>query len=312
MILLLIKEGKSMAVNRVEIKDFLVFKGEFAMDFCPGINVLIGSNGTGKTTLLKIMYVKTNKVNGTADNGVFVFHQESLPDEKSRTFVESAQINNCVYIPEKDILEHARGLLPFIEEKNTGFSRIYRDMLITAQDVYTKKQTETQEAVGDIITAAIGGRMEWNQSTGMFYTVRTDGTIIPYANEASGFKKLGFLGLLVASGHLGPGSVLFWDEPENSLNPELAPVLVDILLRLSRSGVQVFIATHSEILSEYFGVLREKTKGDEVKFFSLYKDGEQIKYDADSRFDLLRPNNLMAESVKVYELEIDRGFGGNG
>jgi len=31
-----------MAINRVKIKDFLVFKGEFSVDFCNGINVLIG------------------------------------------------------------------------------------------------------------------------------------------------------------------------------------------------------------------------------------------------------------------------------
>jgi predicted ATP-dependent endonuclease of OLD family len=45
-----------MAIKRIEIKDFLVFRGEFAVDFNPGVNVLIGENGTGKTTLLKIMY----------------------------------------------------------------------------------------------------------------------------------------------------------------------------------------------------------------------------------------------------------------
>ena len=45
-----------MAINRVEIKDFLVFKGTFTVDFCPGVNIFIGSNGTGKTTLLKVMY----------------------------------------------------------------------------------------------------------------------------------------------------------------------------------------------------------------------------------------------------------------
>jgi predicted ATPase len=298
-----------MAIHRVEIKDFLVFKGEFALDFCPGVNVIIGSNATGKTTLLKMMYASANKANGISDGGVFIFHQKSLPGKNSRAFVESAQIKNCVYIPEKDILEHARGLLPFIEQKDTGFNRIYRDLLITAQDVYTKEQTETQEAVGNIVVAAIGGKMEWDQSTGMFYTVRTDGTIIPFTNEASGFKKLGYLGLLVASGHLEPGSVLFWDEPENSLNPELVPVLVDVLLRLSRNGVQVFIATHSEILSEYFAVLREKEKGDEVRFFSLYKDGEQIKYDADSRFDLLNPNKLIDEPVKLYEKRLNRVIG---
>jgi len=45
-----------MAINRVEIKDFLLFKGEFATDFGTGVNVLIGGNGTGKTTLMKVMY----------------------------------------------------------------------------------------------------------------------------------------------------------------------------------------------------------------------------------------------------------------
>jgi putative ATP-dependent endonuclease of OLD family len=45
-----------MAIDRVEIKDFLVFKGDFVCDFCPGVNVLIGANATGKTTLMKAMY----------------------------------------------------------------------------------------------------------------------------------------------------------------------------------------------------------------------------------------------------------------
>jgi recombinational DNA repair ATPase RecF len=40
----------------MKLKDFLVFKGEFTADFCPGVNVLIGGNGTGKTTLMKTAY----------------------------------------------------------------------------------------------------------------------------------------------------------------------------------------------------------------------------------------------------------------
>jgi energy-coupling factor transporter ATP-binding protein EcfA2 len=54
------QEGTAMfmvnTITRVELKDFLVFKGEFKADFCPGVNVLIGGNGTGKTTLMKVMY----------------------------------------------------------------------------------------------------------------------------------------------------------------------------------------------------------------------------------------------------------------
>ena len=45
-----------MAIKRVEINGFLVFKGEFTADFCPGVNVFIGGNGTGKTTLLKLLF----------------------------------------------------------------------------------------------------------------------------------------------------------------------------------------------------------------------------------------------------------------
>ncbi|MDR2705546.1 MAG: ATP-binding protein, partial [Planctomycetaceae bacterium] len=45
-----------MAIHRVEIKDFLVFQDEFTADFCSGVNVLIGGNSTGKTTLMKTLY----------------------------------------------------------------------------------------------------------------------------------------------------------------------------------------------------------------------------------------------------------------
>jgi predicted ATP-dependent endonuclease of OLD family len=63
-----------MPINRVEIKGFLVFKREFATDFCPGVNIIIGGNGTGKTTLLRILYSASNKeslshyFSGTEDN----------------------------------------------------------------------------------------------------------------------------------------------------------------------------------------------------------------------------------------------------
>lgn len=44
-----------MKISKVEINKFTTFKNaEF--DFCPGVNVLIGRNGTGKSHLLKLLY----------------------------------------------------------------------------------------------------------------------------------------------------------------------------------------------------------------------------------------------------------------
>jgi ABC-type multidrug transport system ATPase subunit len=239
-----------MAIKRVEIRDFLVFKGEFVADFCSGVNLLIGGNGTGKTILLRVLYDK-NKHHG-------------------------------VYFTETDLL-------------------------IQAQDIPTKEQSPMQVKIGRIIAEIIGGNIEWVPGEGSFYTIRTDGTRIPFAAEASGFKKFGLLGLLVASGQLEPGSILFWDEPENSLNPELIPKLVDILLELSRNDIQIFIATHSELLADYFDTIRQDE--DKVLFVSLYKDGDFIKANTNDRFDLLSPNKLIEEPVKLYKKKLDRGFG---
>jgi predicted ATPase len=310
-----------MAIKHVEINDFLIFKS-FKVNFSPGVNIFIGSNATGKTTLLRCLYSLKSALLGDKGNLLKQRKEVASPEldlTLSREWgsaeitidVEETQREPLpfVYIPEKDILEHAKGLLTFIEQKQTGFSSIYKDILIAAQDVYTIEQTPLQIAIGQRIAGIIGGDIHWDKADGSFYTLKTDGSRIPFANEASGYKKLGLLGLLTASGQLKSGSVLFWDEPENSLNPELMPMLTDILLDLSQSGVQIFIATHSEILAGYFAANRQK--GDRVIFYSLYRDYAKIKVNYSDRFDLLLPNSLASEPVKLYEKQIEKGFGGN-
>ncbi|MDR1580783.1 MAG: AAA family ATPase [Synergistaceae bacterium] len=280
-----------MAIDRVEIKDFLVFKGEFVCDFCPGVNVLIGANATGKTTLLKEMYRATetfigDKTNGLADDVVITYPKGNktiiIPKESAQVIfgvpqrndfkVISTGVEERVFIPEKDILEHAKGLLTFIEQKQTGFGQIYKDVLINALDIPTQVQSEIQQKVSKIIIDTIGGVVRWDKSEGSFYTLRTDGVRIPFANEASGYKKLGFLGLLVTSGQLKKGSILFWDEPENSLNPELMPTLVEILLKLQSNGVQIFIATHNSNLAQLFDI--KWTDRDSLQFCNLSKNDD--------------------------------------
>jgi len=297
-----------MAIHSVELKDFLVFKGEFVAEFCPGVNIIIGSNGTGKTTLLKSLDQVRERYDGRTVGETYKIRNIETGEEGSCR-INHNFIKAFVYIPEKDILEHSKGLLTFMEQKDTGFSVVYKNVLVAAQDIPTKTQTITQKAIGEKISTIIGGHVEWVQDEGIFYTIKIDGKRIPFTGEASGYKKLGFLGLLVASGQLESGTVLFWDEPENSLNPELIPILVDILLELSRNGIQIFIATHSELLASYFAVNRQKS--DKLLFLSLYKDGEQIKVNANNRFDLLEPNNLSNQPIKLYEKEIEKGLGGN-
>jgi chromosome segregation ATPase len=42
-----------MAITTIETEQFLVFKDTFSADFCDGVNIFIGANGSGKTTRRK-------------------------------------------------------------------------------------------------------------------------------------------------------------------------------------------------------------------------------------------------------------------
>ena len=356
-----------MAINRVEIKDFLVFRGNFSLDFCCGINVIIGGNGTGKTTLLKAMYMlcdsakkRQRSIQRTSESSVSEPNQDDIQskvyevikitpyfldaffprgvmiDVRSGSGAPAYQrepqqpkiqpqikpglseaelivygfdvASEVVFIPYTDVLSHSRGFLSLYDKRDISFDETYADLLLKAQLPVTRKISPVASAVMNTVKSVIGGEVICEND--VFFMVRDDGVKIPFTLEASGYRKLGLIWKLLRNGILEPGSILYWDEPENSLNPELIPVLVDILLELSRNGVQVFIATHSELLASYFAV--NSNSADEVLFTALYKDGEQIKANTGKRFDLLEPNNLLSEPVKLYEKELEKGLGGNG
>ena len=295
-----------MAISQVRINDYLAFKGEFAADFCPGVNVLIGGNGTGKTTLLREMYKNIKeKIRNLIQPALF---DDDEKEDEIDVVIDNNAITHAVYFPEKDILEHARGLLPFIEQKSTGFSQIYKDVLVNAQDIPTNNQTETQKKIGEKIVDIIGGVVQWEQSEGTFYTVRTDGLRIPFAHEASGFKKLGYLGLLVASGQLANGTILFLDESENSLNPNQIPVFVDILLELARNGVQIFITTHGYFMARYFDV--RKDKDIPVMYHNLSRTEDcRVTCECSPEYVKLPDNLLEKASEDMFEAVVSNAMG---
>mgnify|MGYP000521768991 CR=1 FL=1 len=54
------KDANDLTIDKLNAINFLVFKrnkfNSFNIDFSKGINIIIGENGTGKTTLLKMLY----------------------------------------------------------------------------------------------------------------------------------------------------------------------------------------------------------------------------------------------------------------
>jgi len=205
-----------------------------------------------------------------------------------------------VFIPVNHMLAYSRGLLEMIEAYEMDFDATQVDVLRLAQRPATKEIKPNCKRVIDKIGKIIGGIVL--HENGRFYIKKSSGQLVEFSIEASGFTRLSLLWKLLRNGLLESGSVLFWDEPEASINPTLIPDIVDILLELSRNGVQIFLATHDYNLMKYFSMARKAD--DKVAFYSLYKTGNGVACEREDDYDLLEHNTIISAEIKLIEDEI--------
>ncbi len=280
----------------------------FHLDFCDGINIIMGENGMGKTSLLKMIYAATQwsirqthpgKTKKFAD-----FFSDSLKDtdllknrekvgvqsyfevsdgmHKLRYGLYPAGISNLdewlgleissIFIPTTEMLSHADGFLALNEKYHLPFDGTQVDIVVNASLPEAKQMPDYMEAVLERISNAIGGTVIMED--GRFLVQKKQGVKIDFSLEAEGLRKLGLLWKLIRNGLLEKGTILLWDEPEANLNPELFPLVVDILFELQQAGVQIFIATHSYNLAKYFEIRRNDKR--QVLYHNLFKAESEI------------------------------------
>ena len=275
----------------------------FHLNFSDGINVMIGGNGVGKTSLLKMIYAATQWSFQQTDTRkvktLLSFFSEHLKDPdamKSQGHQEDLCMfrvsdgKHCfeynlshggnfnldnwiglnipsVFIPTTEMLSHAKGFLAMNNKYNMPFDVTQVDIIVNASLPETKNISDTMRRVLQKLSQVIEGTVIQNDD--IFYIQKEDGRKVDFSLEAEGYRKFGLLWKLIRNGLLEPGSVLLWDEPEANLNPELYPVLADVLLELQKNGVQMFVATHSYNFAKYLEIRRETPE--QVEFHNLYR-----------------------------------------
>jgi len=302
-----------MVITRVEIKDFLVFKDTFEVAFCKGINVFIGGNGTGKTTLLKGMYGRSSHFVRGNPNAVFnMYVDKKLLSKLSPTVKEDAvlyisdtELKNIVFIPESNILSHAKGLLETVKYGKLHYEYREVEIIERARVLPNKPKNKIVEQIEKII----GGTVDLTDDGQIFVVNKKDlGYAIDLLFEASGYQKLALLARLIHNEQISKDSILFWDEPENSLNPELMPVLVNILLELAKNDVQIFLATHDYNLARHFDV--RKNKDVPVQYHNLIKKTNgQIVCNSSSEYTKLSDNSLERANEHLFEAVVSNAMG---
>jgi len=336
-----------MAITRIKLKNFTAFK-ELDIVPSPGINVLVGANGTGKTHLMKVAYaacdITKTKID-FAEKLIRVF----LPSGRAlgrlvkrqkgsiRCAVEvyrgslklHISFSNHTTVPDSATVTGAR------KWTSDPVKSVYipaKEMLSHAprfRSLYSQREIHFEEIYSDIIDRAylpaLRGPVDQERKKLLRNLQKLiDGKVINKDEEfflknrqgnleftllAEGMRKLGLLWLLIQNGTLLKGSVLFWDEPEANLNPKLFGPLIEILLELQRMGIQVFLATHDYVILKEID-LRKKAD-DKVLFHSLYRDDEtgEIQCYSTSEYLQIHPNAIAETFSDLYNREIKRSLG---
>jgi predicted ATP-dependent endonuclease of OLD family len=186
-----------------------------------------------------------------------------------------------VFIPTRELLTIYPNFLSVYENHYLDFEETYRDTcsLLGALPLRGAREAKINKFLSPL-EEAMDGKVKLDKS-GRFYLKSSTQGDIEMPLVAEGLRKLAMIAQLIANGNLLDQGYLFWDEPETNLNPALIKVIAKVILSLSQSGIQVFIATHSlfllrelEILTigsseleenvRYFGLSSENTDGVQV------------------------------------------------
>jgi energy-coupling factor transporter ATP-binding protein EcfA2 len=332
-----------MSISAIKLENLTVFE-DFHCTFSPGVNVIIGENGTGKTHLLKVLYAFCRATArslhlllelrplfnpGPAIKSILNRHPEkdvSLCIDVDgvdysyglSTYKEMdgyIGVGNIVtqqifstFIPAKEMLSISN--ITRIDErfdKELAIDKSLVHIIKKAQNMKLSDPPELARKIAPKLEAIMGGTVFVKEGDNTFWIRKENGDEILFAMEAEGIRKFGLLWQLLMNGSIASGTVLFWDEPEANLNPKLIPVVVDVLLELARNGVQIFLATHEYNLMKYFSV--KKSGQDNVSFISLYKTEKGVASEVEDDYTALTHNAIVDADIKLLEDDIEGVLG---
>lgn len=350
-----------MKISSLKLTDFMIFD-QFEMKWSNNINVICGSNSTGKTVLLKLMYsllsanqqtdskseprekyearfvekithvfrsedmwigrLARRKQGGSRAEGTLVLENDETihfgfgNQAKSHMDLvvpeglnKKNAIERPVYFPPKEIISATENFRSLYDEYHIAFEETYYDLACLLDRPLKKgKNTEEQKAVLDSLGDIMKGTIVAKDNK--FYLKVAGQGEFEMGLVSEGYRKLATIVYLILNGTLNSNSVLFWDEPETNMNPQMIFPLVKAIVELAKLGVQVFITTHDYFMQQYLNMFMaypEINKDNiDIRFLSLYKDSSdprKVLYESAPTIDLLTRNTITEEFDAIYDRE---------
>lgn len=252
---------------------------------------------------------------------IFEFQESSLDigfafATGSKNSVEVTQLPSVwqdfapVYLPTRELLTIYPGFVSLYEAYHLEFEETWRDtcLLLGAPLIRGPKEQQTVNSLLKPLEKALGGKVELDAS-GRFYLKMVGNGRVEMPLVAEGMRKLAMIARLIATGALLDKGYLFWDEPEANLNPKLIREVANVIVALSKSGIQVFIATHSLFLLREIELLTHEkaNKNIQQRYLALTNHDEGVIVEQGNSLDYIQTLIMLDEDLMQSERYLNMG-----
>jgi hypothetical protein len=212
-----------------------------------------------------------------------------------------------LFLPSREVLAMYEGFVAAYRQRELAFDETYFDTAIALSEAARRgpRPKELRKVV-ERLEGELGG---WIRLEGpRFYLHSAQGGHFEAHLLAEGLRKVASIVHLIANGTLRKGGILFWDEPEANLHPQLAEVVVECLGALAEGGIQILLATHDYLLADavsrwarYREVMEPAPK---VRFFQLSRARRgEVTVETAGTFAELSPNPLLEAFLAHHDRE---------
>ncbi len=209
-----------------------------------------------------------------------------------------------VYLPTRELLTIYPGFVSLYETTYLAFEETWRDtcILLGVPLARGPREAKIKQMLAPL-ELAMGGSVELDRA-GRFYLNLASGSMEMHL-VAEGLRKLATVARLIANGSLLDKGYLFWDEPESNLNPRIIKTVAKTIVQVAKSGIQVFIATHSLFLMREIHILQKDEQLD-TRWFGLHLEGDaKVRVQQGATVDDIGSIAALDEDLEQTERYVD-------
>ena len=275
-----------MKIKGLFLRNIRSFKGDHSIGFSPSINILVGPNNSGKSTVLNSIFliqrenvltrndITIGTTNGQIQLSFAGYHDPTIPIQyengvididltKTRKKIIAQGTKSFDRIPEH---EPYNLIYPYLSKRKTinysdainesnansvrgDFTNLYSkiDRLVTPD--FQPAHSEYVEACKNILDFQVSSLAKGGGKQAVLFIFNMEH--IPLTSMGEGVANI--LGL-VTDLCVADKRIFLIEEPENDIHPKALKALLDLIAKKSIFN-QFFISTHSNIVMKYLGAV---------------------------------------------------------